>query len=167
MVHLVLSSRFEFLAKWGPAGSDDGQIGYQSHIAADKSGNVYVADVYRIQKFSSSGELLGKWSTTGYIFGIATDMSGNVYVNQYFHNPVIPLSDSQDHIEKFAPSGESLGEWSPLRSSGGSLDAPWQPQVTKALALDRLGNIYVLIEHDSQHGPLATHLRIQKFAQGN
>jgi hypothetical protein len=44
-----------FITKWGSNGTGDGQFSYAGSVAVDSSGNVYVADVDRVQKFTSDG----------------------------------------------------------------------------------------------------------------
>jgi len=81
---------------------------YPSDVAADSSGNVYVADTgnHRIQKFDSEGNFLAKWGEQGSgngMFndpeGIAVDGSGNVYV-----------TDQSNHrVQKFGAVPEDCG----------------------------------------------------------
>src|SRR4051794_8753843 len=77
-----------FALKWGSPGAGDGEF-YVAGLAADPSGNIYVADVYnhRIQKFDSNGNFLTKWGSFGsgdgefyYPYDVAVDGLSNVYV---------------------------------------------------------------------------------------
>jgi tripartite motif-containing protein 71 len=70
-------------------------------VAADGSGNVYVADngSDRIEKFDASGAFLTTWGSEGsgdgqfnFPQGVATDGSGHVYV----------ADSANDRIQKFA-----------------------------------------------------------------
>jgi DNA-binding beta-propeller fold protein YncE len=138
---------FDFVTKWGSAGSGDGQFGDAEGVATDAAGNVYVADAShdRIQKFSSSGGFLAKWGSLGSgdgqfnnPDGVATDAAGNVYV-----------TDRNNHrIEKFTSSGAFVKKWGSLGSGDGQFDAP------ELVATDAAGNVYVA---DSRND------RIQKF----
>ena len=71
-----------------------------SGIAADNSGNVFVADTWnnRIQKFDSNGNFITKWGSFGFDdgaffdpYGIAVDNSGNVFVadTRKYANPEV------------------------------------------------------------------------------
>ena len=73
---------YGFVAKWGSAGTGDGQFQMPVGIATDAGGNVYVADAQnnRVQKFTSTGTFVSKWGSAGtgngnfYLpFGVATD----------------------------------------------------------------------------------------------
>ncbi|MBK5116821.1 MAG: hypothetical protein JJE23_07865 [Thermoleophilia bacterium] len=74
------SASYELIAKWGSAGSGDGQFSGHLGVATDSKDNVYVADSgnHRIQKFDSSGNFLAAWGSSSW--GIATDSMDNVYV---------------------------------------------------------------------------------------
>jgi tripartite motif-containing protein 71 len=99
------SSTGTFLTKWGSQGNANGQFNSLLGLAADSSGNVYVADYMRIQKFSTTGTFLTKWGSQGNangqfnsLLGLAVDSSGNVYV-----------ADTQNHrIQKFS----TIPQWS-------------------------------------------------------
>jgi DNA-binding beta-propeller fold protein YncE len=79
-------------------------------VAADGSGNIYVADTYnnRIQVFDSSGTFVKAWGQKGDDPGnlarpwdVAVDGEGTVYV-----------ADTYNHrVQKFDVNGVSLGHW--------------------------------------------------------
>ena len=146
---------YTIAAKWGSYGPGDGQFNLPHGIAADSSGNVYVADSSndRIQKFNSSGTLLAKWGSQGsgdgefrWPYGIAADSSGNVY-NVY-------VADQLNHrIQKFDSNGAFLLEWGSLGSGDGQFRYP------HGIAVDLSGDVYVTDFDDD---------RIQKFdSDGN
>ena len=57
----------KFLAKWGQAGSGDGEFNLPWGIDIDSKGDVYVADWRndRIQKFTPDGQFLTKFGSSG------------------------------------------------------------------------------------------------------
>src|SRR5207344_3270820 len=84
----------DFVLKFGSWGSGPGQFLLPNGIATDRSGNVYVSDIAldRIQKFTSSGQLLTTWGSHGSgngqfdaPWGIAVDEEGNVYVADMYN----------------------------------------------------------------------------------
>jgi tripartite motif-containing protein 71 len=181
---IYANSAIGFLLKWGQNGAGAGEFKGPGGMAIDASGNVYVADYgnYRVQKFDSSGTLLGWWgqgtSTTGWHApgspetgvagtgdgefngpgGIAVDASGIVYVSD----------DGNNRIQKFNSSGTLLGWWGQGTSTNGwHLPGSGETGVTGTgdgqfdfpwgVAVDDSGNVYV--------SDVSNH-RIQKFTGG-
>jgi DNA-binding beta-propeller fold protein YncE len=50
-----------FIKSWGGYGSGDGEFSSPSGITVDMAGDVFVADGYRIQKFTNNGVFILKW----------------------------------------------------------------------------------------------------------
>src|SRR5258706_1733338 len=104
-----------YLMQWGSPGIDMGQFNSPDGVATDAAGDVYVADHYRIQKFTNTGTYLTQWGSYGSgsgngqlnspFLGVATDAAGDVYVA----NPGSNL------IQKFTNTSTFL---TPLGSSG-------------------------------------------------
>jgi hypothetical protein len=105
---------------WGTSGTGNGQFGFLRGIAADASGNVYVADGRpctldscpdtndRVQKFSPNGAFLGIIGSHGTgdgqlrdPMGLAVDSGGNVYVVDFTNN----------RVQKFSPTGQYVTQW--------------------------------------------------------
>ena len=107
-------------------------------IAADASGNVYLADYSKhfIEKFATNGTLITEWAFENNTMikynqaGIAVDPSGNVYVVEGW-DPI---------IEKFTPNN----------NNSYSLNTTWQfapfsqnSANQTSIAVDSLGNVYL------------------------
>ena len=105
-----------YVTQWGSFGTGNGQFQGPSGIAVDGSGDVYVSDpgdpnnnpTNRIQKFTSTGDYLTQWGSTGSAngqfnepLGIAVDGSGNVYVADYQNR----------RVQKFNSVGGYLAQW--------------------------------------------------------
>jgi tripartite motif-containing protein 71 len=113
----------------GTSGPLGGEMTFPLGVATDATGNVYVVDGNRVQKFNSAGTWERAWgkgvngggvfgvctvaaSCTGsssgslagefdFPWGIATDSAGNVYVSDITNN----------RIQKFGSSGNFLRTW--------------------------------------------------------
>ena len=150
-------SVYDLLLEWGTYGTLDGQFSDPTSIALDSSGNVYVTDGCRIQKFTSAGVFITKWGSYGggdgqfcggYAVygpeGIAVDSAGYVYI-----------ADTGDNrIQKFDTNGNFITKWGgPNPGSGdGQFGFP------NGVAVDSSGYVYVL---DGYY-------RVQKFdSNGN
>ena len=91
----------------GSSGSNDQTISFNSPngIANDANDDIYITEFQnnRVRKFSSNGELLSQWGTSGNEngqflnpTGIAIDSEGNIYV-----------SESGNHrVQKFSANGQ-------------------------------------------------------------
>ena len=134
------------VAAWGSKGTQNGQFKNPDGVAADSSGNVYVADGGngRIQKFDWAGNFLIAWGSKlsygsqGFWPGwfhspaaVAVDPEGNVYVldrDAYWGGGV---------VQKFDGNGNFLAMWGSRGSGDGQF---WEPT---DIAVDLDGNVYV------------------------
>lgn len=170
-----------FLLKWGSYGTGDGYFQYPYGITVDSAGNVYVADSAnnRIQKFTSDGNFITKWSHYfQYPYDVAIDASGNVYVASRYNNliqkfkpdltfdkwwscydPVAIDVDSSGNvyvaeyqsslIKKFTSNGVFIKAWGGYGSGNGKFTNP------SGIAIDASDNVYVSDDYNNN--------RIQKF----
>jgi DNA-binding beta-propeller fold protein YncE len=94
----------------GGRGAGKGEFDLPRGIAADRAGNIYVADTNngRIEKFSPSGVYITSLGIKGTAYGqlgepngIAIDRGGNIYV-----------ADASNHrVQKLAADGTLIDEW--------------------------------------------------------
>ena len=102
-IHVLDKQTGDTLLTFGEAGSELGQLYHPTNIALSPDGTVYVADTtnFRIQEFSSDGELIRAFGAPGTgpgTFsrpkGIALDRENNIYVvDAAFENVQILHSD--------------------------------------------------------------------------
>lgn len=138
----------QFISNFGEGGGEDGQFRKPYGVAVDGQGNVYVTDLgqksdnsydeaaYRVQKFNSSGQLVGVWrEVTGPTdllvkpTGISVDNDGNILV-----------ADSGNlRIVKYSPEGAFIDQLDGYEASSFT----W-PTDVKA---DAQGNIFVVDEY--------------------
>jgi len=141
------------VAAWAEEGSGDGQLKSVLwtvlDVAADASGNVYVADIgnHRVQKFSSDGRFLTKWGSKGTddgqftgMGGIAVDGAGDICVGDR-------LGPGEIRIQKFRPDGRFVTKWT----------VPCGRQ--DAMAMDLSDNVYRLLGPSAS----ASEVVIQKY----
>jgi len=138
------SSDYEFVAKWGIAGTGDGQFSWPVKLAFDENDNIYVVDNqnHRIQKFDKDGNFLIKWGQEGedpgdfyYPYGIAI-------------TPLyIFISDTENNrIERFDHNGNFQLTWGAEAVQGENND--YRFSFPHGICVDPSGNVYVL---DSNH----------------
>jgi sugar lactone lactonase YvrE len=162
------------LAGSGAAGSADGKGVAASFfnpaaVAADKSGNVYVADTHNslVRKIGPDGlvtTLAGKWpvgvkprndgtAVFDNPMGLTVDAAGNVYVADWIH----------DQIRKISPDGKVTtvaGSGNPGAKDGPGSSATFY--LPEGIAVDGNGNLYVsdtynnLIRKISKNGVVTT-----------
>jgi sugar lactone lactonase YvrE len=128
----------------GGKGTGKGQFDFPRGIAADRNGNILVADTNnaRIQKFSLDGVFLSTFGKPGggegefrEPNGIGVDRGGNMYVTDALNQ----------HVLKFKPDGSFIAQW---KGPEDGLLAP------RDLSIDPDDSIYVVDEG---------HARIVKF----
>jgi len=140
----------KFLMKWGSQGTGDGEFGGvgqgkhgPSDMAIDPQGTIFVMDEdnYRIQKFTSTGEFLGKWGSHGSeagqfleFGGMTVDRHGNIYVTDNRQN----ANGTDNRIFKFDPNGTLLSQWGHTGTERGALNLPG------GIGVDNEDNIYVV-----------------------
>jgi len=131
---------YEFAFKWGKL-NPDWNFGSPSDIAVDDDGNVYVAEGYRIQKFTRDGKYITSWKTVANFGGadsIAIGSEGNIYA----------VDSGSNSVYKFTPDGNLICKW------GGQGSGDGQFSHSHGIAVDNNGTVYVADSYNQ---------RIQKF----
>lgn len=135
-------------------GSGAGQVKIITGLAADASGNMYLADYLnnRVQKLSPEGEPLASWSggprNAGFSHpqGLALDAQGNVYVVDSQGTRVLKLSPSGDPVASYGvgSSAQFEGLNSPEDDPESLARVPHLIGfLLNGVAVDGAGNIYV------------------------
>jgi len=108
---------YSFVSKW-PDVPQAWRFASPFAVAADSSGNVFVADTgnHKVKRFDSSGKLTAEWGSYGSgdgefksPRGIAVDSSGNVFV----------VDTENFRVQKFDSWGNFLGKWGSYGSGDG------------------------------------------------
>ena len=120
------------VAQWGCAGSGDGQFSLPGSIAANPSGEIFVADLWnhRIQRFDSEGRFISKWGGEMWfgLEGLAADVSGNLYV----------ACGGSNEVQKYNPGGKLATRWGSTGKGDGQFEYLF------AIAVGPSGNVYVV-----------------------
>jgi sugar lactone lactonase YvrE len=127
---------YQFVLKWGEGGYLNGQF-HPSYgpakVAVGPTGDIFVADHTRIQKFTNQGVWLATWGTLGSgdgqfdsAQGVAVDAAGNVYVADF----------GNYRIQKFTSDGTFLTKWGSYGTGDGQFSSLYQ------VSVDGSGNVY-------------------------
>lgn len=173
----------KFITMFGSKGTGDGQFSPINEegigtgpggLAADKDGNVYVADTWnhRMQKFDKDGKFVAQWG--GFLSltdeaaaqdpaidskfwgprGVAVGPDGNIYVTDTGNKRVLIFSPDGKFVRKI-DSGMSTTKKGPSEGDPGyPFDKPGEFNEPIGIAVDGEGNVYVAD---------TTNHRIQKF----
>lgn len=122
-----------YVTRWGASGSGDGNLSNPLGVAADRIGNIYVADSAnnRVQRFSNTGTYEAQWNRTGAMngpVGVAVDRMAGVYV----------VESGAQRVDKYRPDGT----WVLTVGLGGG-SGPGQFGTPGGVAVDAWGFIYV------------------------
>jgi hypothetical protein len=134
---------------------------YYKGLALDSQNKIYVATLGGIQKFTNNGMLITSWnpltSHREEFGGIAVDSSDNVYVTvhgtvTYHPNRERAFDDNLDQVQKYHTTDGI--HYSLIRAWGSPGQGAGQFSVIKGIALDSVGNVFVVDEGND---------RVQKF----
>ncbi|WP_127584605.1 S-layer homology domain-containing protein [Paenibacillus koleovorans] len=141
------------------SGSGWGEFSSPSGVAIDHNANVYIADTqnHRIQKLASATNAWSEWKKSGggsgsglgefnAPTGVAVDSVGNLYV----------ADRGNQRVQKWTAATDTWSEWK--KSGGGSGTGLGEFNLPVAIAVDSLGNLYVVdtLNHRVQKWTAAT-----------
>jgi len=114
---------YDPLHKWGSHGSTEpGYFAYPQFIEVDDDGSIYVTDFgnKRIQKFSSTGEYITHWGSSGKDLGDFYNPSGIAVSN----DSVFVADRDLNRIQKFSLDGEFIKTWGKKGTADGQFFYP-------------------------------------------
>jgi uncharacterized protein (TIGR03437 family) len=140
-------------ADGGPATS--ASLIYPQGVAVDALGNLFIADLWRIRKVSTSG-IITTVAGNGYAgfsgdggpatsaqflkaVGVAVDSSGNLFIADYDNNRIRKVSANSGIITTVAGIGVGVGGFS---GDGGPATSAWLASPT-GVAVDASGNLFI------------------------
>jgi len=165
-VRMVAPSGIITTVAGGGTGGDGGpatnaQLNAPSVVAVDASGNLYIAEAYRIRKVSASGiitTIAGNGSAgfsgdagpsvnsqLNYVTGLNFDASGSLSISDHFDSRIRKISAS-GIISTIAGIGICCGYIDSGAASAAQLFSPL------GIALDAAGNLYISADDISQQG---------------
>ncbi len=116
----------------GARGTGLGQFTKPRSLALDRDDNLFVVDLTgRVQKFSTSGEVLSSWrmpeTDLGKPKGMCRDTNGNIVI----------VEPHYQRVNHFAPDCTLVEQWGSHGTNGGQLVLP------RSVAVNRHGDIFV------------------------
>lgn len=116
----------------GTRGTGLGQFTKPRSLALDRDDHLFVVDLTgRVQKFSTSGEVLSSWrmpeTDLGKPKGMCRDTNGNIVI----------VEPHYQRVNHFAPDGTLVEQWGSHGTNGGQLVLP------RSVAVNRHGDIFV------------------------
>jgi sugar lactone lactonase YvrE len=127
-----------FLQTWGRKGTKPGEFHFPIAIAVNAKDELLVTDHlnHRVQKFDTSGNLLGQFAVLPNPAAIAVDKAGNIYLT-HFHASGTSTHKSGDRVSVYSPDGRLLRRWGHTGSGNGEFNCPG------GIAISKNGRVYV------------------------
>jgi uncharacterized protein (TIGR03437 family) len=137
--------------------ASEAALAFPSSVAVDASGNVYIAEEYRIRKITFTTGVITTLANSnglppiGETMGLAVDTSGNLYVADTEYSLLLRIAISADTIATLAGTNRYGFSGDGGQAVSAQLDYP------VGVALDSAGNLYVA-DQDNE--------RIRKITSG-
>lgn len=158
---------YEYVTKWGSTGIADGEFRHPHGIDVDSYGNLYITvrDNLEIQKFTSDGKFIGKWTSNTTRDGeyrdiiIKENVPRSVFRstdprNGEFLDPhgvdvnsignVFIVDAAMLNVQKFDSNGKFITKWGTNGTGDGDFSYPY------GITVDSLNNVYVSDKFNSQ-----------------
>jgi DNA-binding beta-propeller fold protein YncE len=133
----VFNLEEDYLYEFGQGyGTENGQFVWPVAMAFDTQGRLLITDEHnnRVTIFSTEGEYLTKWGTTGTKSGQFDGPSG-IAVD---HEGVVYISDQRNHrIQKYSEDGDFIGQWGSFGANKNQFNYPW------GICVDIDANVFV------------------------
>lgn len=118
------TDRYILVAKWGSAGTRDGEFGYPKAVAVDDDGFVYVVDNAndRIQRFSPDGVFVSSWGKSG---SGTSELSSPEKISISSDGTVFVVDAGNRRMQSFTREGSFVATWGSEGSAPGSFLYPY------------------------------------------
>lgn len=136
-----------FLSTWGKPGGGNGDLQSATSLATDNSGNVYVVDQNRVQKFDREGTFLLQWGSYGTgegqfrnPLGIAIDEMNQVHVVDALNGNVQIFDDHGLFLGRFGTFSATPGNGEFYFATQAAINSDGRVYVTDQGNLSGFGN---------------------------
>lgn len=141
-VSSATAQTYNYLSRWGSAGTGNGQFNTPYGLATDSSGNVYVCDVAnnRIQKFDATGTFILRFGNTITPATLRLNAPAAIAVDST--NGIVYVADTGSRrIQRYSMTTGNATATAPRWGAAGTGNG--QFNVPSGIALDSSSNVYV------------------------
>src|SRR5574339_1128533 len=136
---LLFDKNFNFISKFGKAGTGPGEFNHPHGIDVDSEGNIYVNELEsaRIQKFTNNGTFIKQWGSPGTGNGQFTLPLEHLEIDSADHVFMVDGADNP-RIQVFDTNGTFITSFGKLGIGNGEFQKP------EHVNLDSKGDVYVV-----------------------